>query len=396
MTRKMKMPDREQTIFEPPNWLEREEEVLAPYAMKTRLSRGRRHPEEPHPFRTLYQRDRDRIVHSTAFRRLMYKTQVLLTSTDDHHRTRLTHTLEVAQISRTIARQLGLNEDLTEAIALAHDLGHPPFGHAGEEVLDACMKDHGGFEHNQHGLRILELLEYRYADFPGLNLTWEVLEAQALHSKRRDAPEIQEFARAGQPLLEAQLVDVTDSLAYDTHDIDDALGLGLISTDDLKPVEFWRRAEERVRRHHPGLARFHLQATVVRDMINWQVDDLLAYTRQRLRQEGIRTVADVRVAAERIVSPSPEVRALKADLEAFLRRHVYGHYRVMRMSAKGRRIVGALFTEFRRDPPQLRDRYARQAQSGPVERAVCDYVAGMTDHYAQDEYLRLFQPYHAV
>src|SRR5213596_853209 len=180
-------------LFTPPDWLDREDEVLAPYATRTRRSRGRRHAEEPHPYRTLYQRDRDRVVHSTAFRRLMYKTQVLVNQTNDHHRTRLTHTLEVAQISRTVARQLGLNEDLTEAIALAHDLGHPPFGHAGESALDKCMRAHGGFEHNRHGLRIVEVLEYRYADFPGLNLSWEVLEAQALRSKRTEAAEIREF-----------------------------------------------------------------------------------------------------------------------------------------------------------------------------------------------------------
>src|SRR5437764_11545120 len=216
-------------FFEPPDWLDREEEVLAPYAMRTRQSRGRRYPEEPHPFRTLYQRDRDRIVHSTAFRRLMYKTQVLIVPTNDYHRTRLTHTLEVAQISRTVARQMGLNEDLTEAIALAHDLGHPPFGHAGESALDDCMRDHGGFEHNSHALRILEVLEYRYADFPGLNLSWEVLEAQALRSKRTDTAEIREFLGAGQPLLESQVVDAADSLAYNTHDLDDALSVGLIS-----------------------------------------------------------------------------------------------------------------------------------------------------------------------
>src|SRR6266699_1180333 len=193
--------------YEPPDWLAWEDRALAPYAIRTRQSRGRSHPEPPHPYRTLYQRDRDRVVHSTAFRRLMHKTQVLVTQTNDHHRTRLTHTLEVAQIARTLARQLGLNEDLTEAIALSHDLGHPPFGHAGESALDDCMKDHGGFEHNRHGLRIVEVLEYRYADFPGLNLSWEVLEALALHGKRRDAPEIQEFTGAGQPLLEAQVVD---------------------------------------------------------------------------------------------------------------------------------------------------------------------------------------------
>src|SRR5438309_5812365 len=227
-------------LFEPPDWLDREEEVLAPYAMRTRQSRGRHHPEDPHPYRTLYQRDRDRIVHATAFRRLMYKTQVLVNQTSDHHRTRLTHTLEVAQISRTSARQLGLNEDLTEAIALAHDLGHPPFGHAGEDALQECMRAHGGFEHNRHGLRIVELLEYRYPDFPGLNLSWEVLEAQAMHSKRREAPEIQEFTATGQPLLEAQVVDAADSLAYDTHDLDDALSLGLITPTDLEEVAFWR------------------------------------------------------------------------------------------------------------------------------------------------------------
>src|SRR5438045_8182094 len=180
--------------------LDQEDKLLAPYAMRTRRSKGRRHPEEPHPFRTLYPRDRDRIVHSTAFRRMLYKTQVLVTSTNDHHRTRLTHTLEVAQISRTIARQLGLNEDLTEAIALAHDLGHPPFGHAGEKALDECMRGHGGFEHNRHGLRIVEVLEYPYAEFPGLNLSWEVREAMAQHGKQRDAPEVAEYLTAGGPL----------------------------------------------------------------------------------------------------------------------------------------------------------------------------------------------------
>src|SRR5256714_6941915 len=222
--------------------LDHEEALRAPYAMRTRLSKGRQHAEPDHAYRTLYPRDRDRIVHSTAFRRLMYKAQVLVDRINDHHRTRLTHTLEVAQISRTIARQLGLNEDLTEAIALAHDLGRPPFGHAGETALDQCMKEQGGFEHNRHGLRIVELLEYRYADFPGLNLSWEVLEAHAYHSKRRDAPEVREYLTGGQPFLEAQVVDAADSLAYDSHDVDDALGANLITYEDLEEVEFWRRA----------------------------------------------------------------------------------------------------------------------------------------------------------
>jgi dGTPase len=383
-------------LFEPPDWLDREEEVLASYAMRTRQSRGRRHPEEPHPFRTLYQRDRDRIVHSTAFRRLMYKTQVLVNQASDHHRTRLTHTLEVAQISRTIARQLGLNEDLTEAIALAHDLGHPPFGHAGETALNDCMRDRGGFEHNRHGLRIVELLEYRYADFPGLNLSWEVLEALAMHSKQPTAPELQDFQRAGQPLLEAQVVDAADSLAYDAHDVDDAISIGLISYADIEEVAFWRQAVALCRQRHPQLGTEQFQPTIIRKLIDWQVHDLLTQTRQRLRQAGIRSVADVRQAPEILVGPGPEVRGLKAELEAFLHGKVYQHYRVMRMANKGQRLLRTLFAEYCRAPEQLPERYRRRASTGPVERTVCDYLAGMTDRYAQDEYLRLFQPYATV
>lgn len=379
-------------LYEPPDWLEREEEVLAPYAMRTRASRGRRHPDDTHPFRTLYQRDRDRIVHCTAFRRLMYKTQVLVTQTNDHHRTRLTHTIEVAQISRTIARQLGLNEDLVEAIALSHDLGHPPFGHAGENALNECMADHGGYEHNRHGLRIVEWLEYRYADFPGLNLSWEVLEAMAHHSKRRDAPEIAEFLSAGQPLLEAQVVDAADSLAYDTHDIDDALSTGLINPADLEGVAFWRQAVERVRRPNRKLGPLQFQPTVVRALIDWQVSDLLEHTRKRLRQAQIRTVADVRKAPGLLVGPGPEVQTLKHELEAFLHRQVYRHYRVMRMANKGQRILRALFEEYHQSPEQLPDRYTRRIPVEGKEQVICDYLAGMTDRYAQEEYQRLFQP----
>ncbi len=389
------MASGDDTLFTPPDWLAREEHLLAPYAMRTRLSRGRRHPEEPHPFRPLYTRDRDRIVHCTAFRRLMYKTQVLVTQTNDYHRTRLTHTLEVAQISRTLARQLGLNEDLTEAIALAHDLGHPPFGHAGEAALDECMRGHGGFEHNRHGLRILEVLEYRYADFPGLNLTWEVLEAQAHHSKDQAAPEVRALLGAGQPLLEAQVVDAADSLAYDTHDVDDALNVGLVSPADLMEVPFWQQAVERVLRSgRPGPEQFH--PTVVRTLIDWQVNDLLEHTWERLRQGRIRGVADVRAAPGPLAGPGPEVRRLKSGLEEFLRSRVYHHYRVMRMATKGQRILRQLFEEYCRAPQQLPERYARRAEKGPPAQTVCDYLAGMTDRFAQDEFLRLFQPYTPV
>jgi dGTPase len=379
--------------FEPRDWQELEEQVLAPYAMRGRASRGRRHQDEQHPFRSPYQRDRDRIVHSTAFRRLMYKTQVLVQQFDDHHRTRLTHTLEVAQISRTIARRLGLNEDLTEAIALAHDLGHPPFGHAGEEELNDCMANFGGFEHNLHGLRIIDLLEYRYANFPGLNLSWEVLEAQAWHSKRRQAPEIQPFLEAGQPLLEAQVVDAADSLAYDTHDIDDALSVGLITPGDLREVEFWRRTEESVRKRFVHLGERQFQPTMVRALIDWQVTDLLANTSARLRAEQIRTVGDVRRCERLLVEPSQGVQELKGQLEAFLHSRVYRNSRVVRLAVRGRRMLRQLFEEFSHCPELLPERYLVYVEERGLERTICDYLAGMTDRYAQDEYLKLFQPY---
>jgi dGTPase len=382
--------------FEAPDRLAREELLLAPYALRSRLSRGRRHPEEPHAYRSPYQRDRDRIIHSTAFRRLMHKTQVLVTQINDHHRTRLTHTLEVAQISRTIAGQLGLNEELTEAVALSHDLGHPPFGHAGEQALDQCMRDHGGFEHNRHGLRIVESLEYRYPDFPGLNLSLEVLEAIAMHSKRHDAPEIAEFRKLGQPHLEAQLVDAADSLAYDAHDVDDALNIGLIGLGDLEGVAFWQRAVERVRRKYAQIGPLQFQPAVVRALIDWQVTDLLAQTRAHLQRERIRSIEDVRACPRLLVGPGDEVRTLKAELERFLHQRVYRHHRVMRMAVKGQRIVAALFAEFCRVPQLLPERYFQRSERETVERVVCDYVAGMTDRYAQDEFLRLFQPYTPV
>jgi dGTPase len=322
---------------------------------------------------------------------------VLVTQTNDHHRTRLTHTLEVAQIARTVARRLGLNEDLTEAIALSHDLGHPPFGHAGEHALDECMAAHGGFEHNIHALRIVEVLEYRYADFPGLNLSWEVLEAMALHSRRRGAPEVAEFAGVGQPLLEAQVADAADSLAYNAHDVDDALSVGLVTPEDLNEVALWRRALEEVRRRHGALlGPEQFQPTVVRALINWQVTDLLEHTLGRLRQDKVRSVADVRVFPGPLVEPGPQMRTLKAELEDFLRRRVYHHYRVQRMAVKGARIVQGLCSEFCRAPQLLPQRYSRRIGNGTPQRTVCDYVAGMTDRYAQDEYLRLFEPYTPV
>jgi dGTPase len=364
---------------------------LAPYAMRDQRSRGRRYPEPGHAFRTLYQRDRDRIIHSSAFRRLMYKTQVLITQTNDHHRTRLTHTLEVAQIARTIARRLRLNEDLTEAISLSHDLGHPPFGHAGEKALDECMADHGGFEHNLHSLRLVEVLEHPYPDFPGLNLTFEVLEAMALHSPRGQTPELADLTSVGQPVLEAQVADAADSLAYDTHDIDDALSAGLIQVADLLDVPLCRMALDAVHQRYQDVPAEQMQPTLIRALIDLQVTELLEHSQERLTRERIESVQDVRAFAGPLVSSTDEMLERRARLEDFLQQHVYHHVRVVRMAHKGERIVRTLFAEFCKEPLLLPERFRRAAEPG-LQRAVCDYLAGMTDRFAQDEYLRLFHP----
>ncbi|MBN9519617.1 deoxyguanosinetriphosphate triphosphohydrolase [bacterium] len=380
--------------------------------MRSAASRGRRYPEPGHPYRSLYQRDRERVVHCTAFRRMTGKTQVLVASVNDHHRTRLTHTLEVAQVARTVARRLRLNEDLTEAIALAHDIGHPPFGHAGEDALNECLRPHGGFNHNLFGLRRVDELEERYPDFPGLNLSSEVREAFVQHAGPLDTAACAEFAGVGRPLLEAQVVDVVDSLAYDTHDTDDALGLGFITLDDLAPVEFWGRAAERVKAHTPGLTGNPFRTAVVRELLAWQVTDLLEETARRVEAARVRSVADVRAAAGPLVGFSPEVRHLKAGLERFLRGRVYRHHRVLRMTANGKRILTALFHEYVAHPELLPEKHLRrwdgaEAVTGPpppgwvtanrqplsgLPRVVGDYLAGMTDRFAQQEYRRLFLP----
>lgn len=383
--------------------------ALAPYALHDHASRGRVHAEPTHPFRTMFQRDRERIVHSTAFRRLMGKTQVLVGQINDHHRTRLTHTLEVAQISRTIARRLALNEDLTEAIALAHDLGHPPFGHAGERALAECMRGHGGFDHNLFGLRRVDVLEDRYPTHPGLNLSWELREAFVQHSRRRDVPEFQPFFAVGSPLLEAQLVDACDSLAYDTHDTDDALGIGLITLDDLEGVELWRRTAAPIRQQYPHLDDDGFRAAVIRDLIANQVLDLIQETERRLHQERIGSVADVRACATPLVGFSDALASQKQALERFLHDRVYRHYRVRRMAEKGKTFLQHLFAEFVAKPELLPDHHLRRWANAParvlrakgstvlpkeatLERVVTDYLAGMTDRYARQEYLRLFHP----
>jgi dGTPase len=375
-------------MYRPPIGDRRDELLLAPYAMATRLSRGRHVPEPVHAFRSLYQRDRERIVHCSAFRRLMLKTQVLTAATNDHHRTRLTHSLEVAQLSRTIARQLGLHEDLTEAIALSHDLGHPPFGHAGEAALDSCMAAIGGFDHNLHALRIVEVLESPYARMSGLNLSWEVREAMAHHSKRRDDPAARDFL-IGEPTLEARVVDAADSLAYDTHDLDDAIGFGILTYAELNDVRFWRYGADHVRQAAPGLEGESFRRAVIRALIEWQVTDMLATTARRLIDFQVHSLDEVR-RTPGVVGLSDEAQSMKTELEAYLLERVYCHPRVRAMADQGQRWIRELFAEYVADPSEMSGRFTRRLEDESPFRVVGDYVAGMTDRYARQEHARLF------
>ena len=370
----------------------REAALLAPFAMPAAQSRGRRHPEPESPHRSAYQRDRDRIVHSTAFRRLEYKTQVFVNHEGDHYRTRLTHTLEVAQISRSVGRLLGLNEDLVEAIALSHDLGHPPYGHAGEDELDARMAGHGGFDHNRHCLRIVDEIEHRYPAFPGLNLTWEVREAVVRHYGRFEG-DLAEFASVGAPLLEAQVVDIGDSLAYDNHDLDDGFRSGYLSLGELLEVELFASAARSVRERHGDLPERLLVARAVSALIDLQIVDLVAETSRRLREERIGSVEAVRGARVPLVGFTEPLAAKKRALQSFLHERLYQHYRCRRMAEKGKRFLGALFEEYLREPGQLPPEHLRRVGECGAHRAICDYLAGMTDRYCLQEYQRLFVPF---
>ena len=375
---------------------EREESYLAPYAMKSMHTRGRVHPEEEHPYRSVYQRDKDRIIHSTAFRRLEYKTQVFVNHEGDYYRTRLTHTIEVAQISRCISRVLNLNEDLAEAIAVAHDLGHTPFGHSGEDALRILMKDHGGFEHNIQGLRVVDVLENRYSKFSGLNLSWEVRESIAKHKSLYDNPNTSQFEMNKQPLLEAQIVDLADSIAYDNHDIDDSLKAGLIMESDLEEIELWRYAKEKVKEQYGNLGKDLEKSHTVKYLIDLEVTDLIEHTQSILEKMKIKTTNDVQQCKERLVSFSPGLDKKKQELQVFLQNNVYNHYRVARMADKARRFVEDLFKVFIENPMQLPPEYQKWIEKEGLYQGVCDYIAGMTDRFAQDEYLKLFYPYERV
>jgi dGTPase len=370
---------------------QREDQNLAPWGMHSAASRGRRYPEPEHPLRTCFQRDRDRVIHSSSFRRLEYKTQVFVNHEGDNYRTRLTHSLEGAQIGRTVARVLGLNEELTECLVLGHDLGHTPFGHSGERVMDELMREHGGFEHNRQTLRILEVLERRYAAFPGLNLTWEAREGIIKHRPDSDATAPAEYAPGEAPTVEAQLVDYVDEIAYNNHDVDDGLSSGMFTVDQIRAVSLFRQAhddalargfeDERIVRHH-----------VVRWIIERCVRDLIETTQANLGGAGVRSVEDVRKAGRRLVGYSPPVGAEVAELKEFLLRNMYRHYRVVRMGDKAGRILRDLFLSYVDEPRQLPPHFQEQIERDGVHRVVCDYIAGMTDRFAVEEHQRLFDP----
>jgi dGTPase len=390
-------------------YLEHEQQWLAPYASKAEETHGRAHPEAEHPLRSPYERDRDRIIHSSAFRKLEYKTQVFVNHEGDYYRTRLTHTLEATQIARSAARFLRLNEDLTEAIALVHDVGHPPFGHAGEEALQRCMAAHGGFEHNLHSLRVVDHLEQHYRSFRGLNLTWEVREGIVKHSKAfdRGAPTagLETFAVAHWPSLEAQLVDLCDEIAYNAHDVDDGLAAGMIKLDELHSLELWRRATDTAPFENAEYARYQ----GVRALINAQVVDLVETTTRRLADSAPTSADEIRAAPERLAALSEPMAAMNSELRGFLFDHVYRHFRITRMGIKARRIVTDLFNSLTVEPGQLptgllvpeseradgTEAFAssESPEAADLHRRVCDYLAGLSDREALNEYSRLFDPF---
>jgi dGTPase len=376
---------------------------LASYAATSACSKGRRHTEPAPAYRSEYQRDRDRIIHSAAFRRLEYKTQVFVNHEGDLFRTRLTHSIEVAQIARSIARALRLNEDLTESIALAHDLGHTPFGHAGQDALNACMQDFGGFEHNLQSLRVVDELEERYAEFPGLNLTFESREGILKHCSRRNAETLGELGRrfleAGQPSLEAQLTNLADEIAYNSHDVDDGLRSGLITVEELSEVTLFRDQYGEVRMNYPTLSPRRTVHEVVRRIINCQVVDLIETSTRHLEEAAPSDIDAVRRHGRPLIAFSEGMREQNLELKRFLRTRLYRHYRVHRMTAKAARTITALFTAFLDDPRLLPSDVQQQAavkeeQHGKNGRArvVADYIAGMTDRYAIAEYERTFNP----
>jgi len=376
---------------------ELEDIFLAPYAMKSHYTRGRVYNEPEHQYRSVYQRDRDRIVHSAAFRRLEYKTQVFVNHEGDYYRTRLTHTIEVAQIARTIAFALRLNTDLIEAIALAHDLGHTPFGHSGEEALNELMARHGGFNHNLQGLRVVDVLEERYPDFPGINLTWEVREGIVKHASKFDrASRIKGLAPDEMPTLEAQIADIADEIAYDNHDLDDGLTSGLLKETDLEKLSIWDKICRDISRKYAKIEREKKKYLIIRSLINIQVTDLIRETEKKIARLKLKSATEVKKLNSRTASFSSEMQESRKPLRDLLMERLYNHYRVVRMSNKAKRFIKELFNVYVDKPQALPSQIQKRIPEEGKRKVVCDYIAGMTDRYALDEYKKLFDPYEKV
>ena len=373
-----------------------EAERLAPYAMVSRDSQGRAYEEDEHDYRTAFQRDRDRIIHTTAFRRLEYKTQVFVITEGDYYRTRLTHTIEVAQIGRTIARALRLNEDLTEAICLAHDLGHGPFGHSGEGALNGLMADHGGFDHNYQSFRIVEKLENRFPDFRGLNLTWEVREGILKHETEYDQSNVVDYEPDWRASLEAQIVNYADEIAYTTADLDDGLRSGMIVPEQLAGIEFWQLViDELGIEPRYGFSEMD-RHRIIRRLVGKEVTDIINGTNEQLEQHSIQSVEDARNFPHNLATHTEAVKQLDRQLKDFLFANLYSHWRVMRMDRKARHFIAELFNAYVNSPVILPRSVQEIAEKRGIYRTVCDYIAGMTDRYALQEYNKLFNPMERV
>jgi dGTPase len=368
-----------------------EDKSLAPYGMRSRGTKGRAYLDNEPDYRTSFQRDRDRILHTTAFRRLEYKTQVFINYEGDYFRTRLTHTLEVAQIGRTFARALGANEDLVESICLAHDLGHSPFGHSGEVVLARMMKDFGSFDHNKQSLRIVTELEQRYPEFPGLNLTWEVREGMVKHESEYDISDAKDFSPELRGNLETQIANVADELAYTTHDLDDGLRSGIVTPKMLEGIALWEILQETYNWRGPDLSDME-RHRMIRQLVGIMVTDMVESTDKRIKESKVKSPLDIQRLKHNVIGYSEEMQRRNRELKDFLYKKLYRHFRVVRMQVKAERIITDLFTAYRSEPTMLPDSVQAFIPIRGLERTTCDYIAGMTDRYAIEEHQKLFNP----
>ena len=370
---------------------EQEGLCLAPYGISSQDSKGREYPDTVPVFRTAFQRDRDRILHTTAFRRLEYKTQVFVNTEGDYYRTRLTHTLEVAQIGRSVARALGANEDLEEAICLAHDLGHSPFGHSGERILNQLMEGNGGFDHNKQSLRIVTKLEKRFVDFPGLNLTWETREGIVKHETEYDISDADDYDPELRGHLEAQIANAADELAYSAHDLDDGLHSGLLSPSQLEDLEIWRMLVKDVKWSGEKLNELD-RKRIIRHLIGIEVEDLIQATDKNLRDNKVESVLELQQLPHNVIGFSDQMQAYNRELKDFLFKNLYQHHRVIRMQVKAEKIISDLFTAYVKNPLMLPEHIQDGLEDVGLERSICDYIAGMTDRFAIEEHQKIFNP----